>query len=845
MTSKRTLFLFLSLALAPLLHGQTNTCNLQMTISCDSGTCTSVTTNLGSAPCGDTAVIGFIASSSTSAVTVSNFTNSLGITGQCFNFSSPPGSAAGSAYEECIGPATLPAGGSFTASASIGGSGLRIIGFTEIVNSSGATLNGFAYAVVGGSGPTCVPAVSVPAQTQSGVAYTVTWTPVTDPTTTFVIDESTSADFSTITSTQTLAALSATFKHDVAAATTYYYRVRATTCGGSPGVNSPAVSIVVQPPLSVTADSGHADVSVPAGSTDPFHFSVAAHATGGIPFAATSDQPFFSVAPASGTVPSNGNLNLDVTVNPSGLPTGTNSAKIDVTSGSTSVAHLKASANVSVPFTSGGKTLPPSNALIIPVVTHVTGASAPFQSDVRINNATGAPVTYQITFTPANSDGTANGKIATITLQSGQTFAVDDILRTQFGYGAGGSNDPAASGSLEIRPLNSSSPLTFASSRTYANTSTGTYGQFIPAIPFSQFATFANLLPIGGTSPSTPPVLTMQQVAQSDRFHTNLGLVEGSGTAASGDIRILDDAGNLLKTVPFSLQPGEQKQLGNFLAANGVPTLADGRIEVVVNSASGGAVTTYASVLDNQTADPLAVSPVQAAQISSTKYVVPGIAELQGISNFHSDLRLFNGGGSTATVHATFYPQGGATPVPAGDIIVAPGQTKAFDNVLPSLFNVTAGGGSVVFTTDQPSSLVATARTYTLAPGGVGTYGQFIPGVSSAQATGAGGRPLQILQLEESRDFRSNIGLAEVTGNPVHVKLSLVTPDSKVAAIDQVDLPAFGFVQRGSFIANIYPGHSVYNARVIVEVTSGTGKVAAYGSVIDNRSNDPTYVPAQ
>ena len=44
---------------------------------------------------------------------------------------------------------------------------------------------------------------------------------------------------------------------------------------------------------------------------------------------------------------------------------------------------------------------------------------------------------------------------------------------------------------------------------------------------------------------------------------------------------------------------------------------------------------------------------------------------------------------------------------------------------------------------------------------------------------------------------------------------------------------------------NRVPGQSIYNARISVEVTGGTGRVAAYGSVIDNKSLDPTYVPAQ
>jgi hypothetical protein len=32
---------------------------------------------------------------------------------------------------------------------------------------------------------------------------------------------------------------------------------------------------------------------------------------------------------------------------------------------------------------------------------------------------------------------------------------------------------------------------------------------------------------------------------------------------------------------------------------------------------------------------------------------------------------------------------------------------------------------------------------------------------------------------------------------------------------------------------------------VSVKVIGGTGRIAAYGSVVDNKTVDPTYVPAQ
>jgi hypothetical protein len=538
-------------------------------------------------------------------------------------------------------------------------------------------------------------------------------------------------------------------------------------------------------------------------------------------------------------------------MNPTNLPPGANTGTVTVTPSTGTAQTTPVSVSLVTPVATGGKSLPPANALIIPVVTHVNGAAGPFVSDVRMTNASTSAIDYQITFTPTRSNGTTTGKITTINVKSLQTIALNDIAKDFFGYGASGDpNDPNATGfgSLEIRPLKSSSTATYASSRTYISTAAGTYGQFIAAIPFSQFATALSALPIPGQPPSGPPApMSLQQVAESSKFYTNLGIVEGSGTAASGHINVYDDLGNQLKSVAYSLQPGEQQQLGHFILNSGIANLEDGRIEITVESATG-AVSAYASVLDKKTADPLAVMPVQAANVKATRYVVPGIAEFtSSVSNFHSDIRLYNGGSTSANVTLTYYPQANGTPVTMPAFTLGTGQVKAIDNVLPSFFNVASGGGSVVATTSTTSSLVLTGRTYSLDPVTGGTFGQFIPGVTpSSGSIGSGDTPLQILQLEQSSQFRSNVGLVETSGNAVHGKLTLVLPDSTASAVIEFDLAANEFRQFGTIIQQAFTQtNPVYNARVIVQVTSGSGRVAAYGSVIDNATSDPTYVPAQ
>ncbi|HEY3053092.1 MAG TPA: hypothetical protein VGK04_06850, partial [Thermoanaerobaculia bacterium] len=667
------------------------------------------------------------------------------------------------------------------------------------------------------------------------------------------VEESTAPDFSANLVQTQVNGLKRTYRHDVSTTTTFYYRVRPTNCaGGTPQVSGTTTTIVQAPPPPST--SRNPEVTVPFGTTQPVSIPVFIPGSGGSmtaladpTFTATTDKPYLTVSPSSGTIPPAGTT-VTVTASPGSLPAGASTGTLKVTTNGTTTTNTPISISLVTPVAPGGKSLPPPNALIIPVVTHVNAAAGPFLSDVRLTNGSGLPMTYQITMTPTATDGTTSSKVTVVTVGAQETTALNDIVKNFFGFGATGAPSDIGFGSLEIRPIDSGSLQTFAASRTYASVALGTFGQFIAAVPFSKFATRVQS-PIsipGAGGGRTITKLSLQQIAQSPRFRTNFGLAEGAGQPASGIIRIFDVAGNNLKEIPFNLLPGEQRQFNGFITVNGVPTLTDGRIEVEITSATG-AVTAYASVLDNVTTDPLAVPPVDVESVSSSRYVVPGVADLNnGASNFHSDVRIFNGGAGDVVANLTFYPFVGLPGAGASKSLTIPrGQVAVLDNILPNFFNVSSSGGSVVITTPSPSSLVATARTYTNVENN-GTYGQFIPGVTPPEGVGNGERALQILQLEQSDGFRSNVGLVELTGNPVTVTVSLYMPDSKITPSFDVALGANEFKQLNSVIATFLgAGTQTYNARISVQVIEGSGRVSAYGSVIDNRSFDPTYVPAQ
>ena len=839
----------------PLTAQTTQTCNLQITVNCKtstngSATCTSTTINSGTNLCVGQFFSGYYALGTGQ---LSGVTNSLGLT-ECFDSSLFP--QPGESYAFCFGPASLGPGAQFTTAASVSAGSSQIFGVTGVYDDTFSKQEAFVVAEANVKTPTCTPAISAPPVTQSGLDYQVVWTSVSDPAAQFSLEESTTPDFSTLTSKTLVNGNSKTFNHDVGATTSiFYYRVQATNCNGSAGPYSNPTLVIVQ--AQAPATSKNPDVTVPLGTTQPVSIKVfipgsASGATSGDrnalsdpTFTATTDKPYLTVTPPAGTIPPQGTT-VTVTASPGSLPAGANTGTLKVTSNGTT-SNTPVSINLVTPVAPTTLTTPPPNALIIPVVTHVNAAAGPFLSDVRLTNAGSQPVTYQVTMS-STVNGVVNSKATVVTVGSQETTALNDIVKNFYGLGATGASADVGFGALEIHPVDSASLLTYAASRTYVSQSGGTLGQFIAAVPFSRFASkIQSPIAIPGAGASSITKLSLQQVSQSARFRTNVGLAEGAGQPASGLIHIFDAAGNNLKDVPFSLLPGEQKQMNGFISANGIPTLTDGRIEVEITSPTG-AVTAYASVLDNQTTDPLAVTPVDVSSVSSTRYVIPGIAELNNgpSTNFHSDVRLFNGGAGDVVANLTFYPQAGLPGAGASkSLLVHGGEVAVLDNILPTLFNVSGSGGSVVVTTPAASSLVATARTYTVNASN-GTYGQFIPGVRPEEGIGKGDRPLQVLQLEQSDRFRSNLGLVELTGNPVTVEVSLYTPDSKTTPSFPVTLAANEFRQLGGVIAQFLgAGTQTYNARVSVKVIDGSGRVSAYGSVIDNQSADPTYVPSQ
>jgi len=689
------------------------------------------------------------------------------------------------------------------------------------------------------------PRAHVVGRTLSGSPYRVRWSPLAHVKT-WELQQSRSADFANpetflVTDTEYVATQTV-----ATGAVQFHYRVRGLSdCNDERGAYSDVVTVLV---IALQTNSASAEISGEGDVTQQFFIPGSATAAN---FTVTIDKPWVTANPSSGVLPKEG-VTITLTSKRDQLRLGGNTFTVKVTTDSQSSGALKSDATsvvsypVSVslvtPVTPAGKSGPPPDALIFAGVGHGAGQNGSFfESDVRLANLSAQPMKYQINYTPTGTDGTVTGNTTTVEIAPGQSLALDDIVSTVFGLGT----TSGALGTLEARPLTSSTSsggffstitaaaqqqlLTLGSSRTYSVFPTGTFGQFVPAIPFSKFV-------------GTGKILSLQQVVQNDQFRANFGFVEAAGQPVELMTRVYDARGILLASIPVSLLAGENKLIGLMLAANGITNLEDGRVEVEVIS-GGGKVSAYLSEVDNGTQDPMLVTAVEKGAVSANRYIVPGIAHKDlGFAFWVSDLRIFNAGTTQVPATLTFYAEANPGSFVTKQVTIDPGEIEVLNDLVQNLFGLPNGsGGSVVITTPSNAKLDVTSRSYNRIA--TGTFGQFIPGFTVAESVGASDRALHILQIEHSTRFRTNIALNETTGNPVRVEVSLTLPDSIATPIVTYDLAANEFRQFS--ISDFQVPDAIYNARISVKVISGTGKVIAFGSLIDMATNDPTNIPPQ
>ena len=226
------------------------------------------------------------------------------------------------------------------------------------------------------------------------------------------------------------------------------------------------------------------------------------------------------------------------------------------------------------------------------------------------------------------------------------------------------------------------------------------------------------------------------------------------------------------------------------------------------------------------------------------RYVVAAAAHVPGAAgtNWVTDLVLHNPGTEDAIVDVFFLETGKDNSAAQPSEFTVPAESSVrFPDVLASPFGLGHATGALYIGSDRP--LVVSSRTFNDAA--EGTFGQFIPGPDLSRSLGTSETAI-LVQLEEaadsSRGFRTNFGVANVSGVPIHVVVDGYAADGARLGSVGLDVPAWSHVQINRILSSRLGAPAADDAYLVARTDTEGACWFAYASVVDNRSGDPTYV---
>jgi hypothetical protein len=461
---------------------------------------------------------------------------------------------------------------------------------------------------------------------------------------------------------------------------------------------------------------------------------------------------------------------------------------------------------------------PGINTWIVAASAHLPGAgNTHWVTDMVLHNPGTGPTTAHLWFLKSNYENI--GEIGLeVAIPAQASVQLPDVVASVF-------DDPHATGAVLV---GADAPLgvisrTFHMPSPYGDDQLGTYGQFIPARALDRAVT-------------SDEDAELIQLTRSNAFRTNLGIANATPTPIRVDIRLLDASGIEVGTLRQSLPAFSHAQQNDIFTQY----VGDGRA-TVSSPTEDAAYFPYASVVDNQTGDPIFVEPIDPRQ----DVLVAATAHAGGFegTDWRTDLELCNPSDTAAEVEIRLLATDTNNSSPAThDVTVEPGACTRMPDVLDAAFGFE--GSAALDIRSTPIGISVSSRTYTGAADG--TFGQFLPGLGSEAAIPFGEEARILAMTENAVDdegFRTNVGFVNRSPNVIRVETYLFTASGRSLGTITTRLDPHEHRQLNRILRRV-TSETVENGYAIVLTSSPEGSFVAYASVVDNTSGDPIFVPA-
>ena len=210
---------------------------------------------------------------------------------------------------------------------------------------------------------------------------------------------------------------------------------------------------------------------------------------------------------------------------------------------------------------------------------------------------------------------------------------------------------------------------------------------------------------------------------------------------------------------------------------------------------------------------------------------------------FITDVRLFNPSFTdSANAIIEFFQAGtsaNTTPTASMPVSLPPRGTAVLNDIAgSSTLNVTAVG-AIRIASAVP--VIATSRIFVNTSNG--SFGQFVPAFSRAQALQHGVIPQVSNTLSAAAGFRSNVGFFNPNANPVTVRIEARDPSGNSLGSNTITLQALS--QQQNAIGTFFPGVDLSNTTNATLSFDASAPIFVYVSEVDNTSGDSFLIPAQ
>ena len=448
--------------------------------------------------------------------------------------------------------------------------------------------------------------------------------------------------------------------------------------------------------------------------------------------------------------------------------------------------------------------------MTVPAAASIRGAlGTDWRTDLSIFNPGSAAI--DVTLDYYKADGALS---SSFTLQPLTFLSIPDVIGTTF-------SAPNTFGALTATCLNDDQPLIF--SRTYNQVEQGTYGQGIRASPYG--ATFYQ----GDNA-------FLTGLKNTTAFRSNVGFFNLQDIPIEVQLILYDEAGVELSSASYPLAALSHLQVNNIFSSLSLTGDHEAAWAKVWADTLWGRFAAYGSIVDNRTGDPiyLEAKSLGGYMPEDFHWILPAVASTPGAygTNWRTEAVFTNAPLESTDVTLTYHPATGGDPF-VFDFTLEPGEVRHFSDLLDEAYALSDSFGWLQIDSSC-AGLQVRARIFTGVPG---TYGQGLQ-AQQQNSLSLGTTPVYLLNLLENANYRSNLGLLNLSDTETTFTLDLLK-DSSIVSSKTLPLPGQTLQQLNGVLPSFF-GTSGDGYTVRITGPEGT-PYTAYLSTVDNRTGDAVY----